>query len=99
MRKISLLILAIFATVATAFAQQKGKVSFVLVDAASKQAVIGAVVEVYPTAKPENKKWQICMNTVGMNPKKPSVTKKLCNVKNGLTMNIQMKNSYCRVWI
>ena len=56
MRKISLFILAIFTTVATAFAQQKGKVSFVLVDAVSKQAVIGAVVEVYPTAKPENKR-------------------------------------------
>jgi hypothetical protein len=38
-------------------AQQKGKVSFVLLDSESKQAVIGAVVELYPTAKPDNKRY------------------------------------------
>ena len=41
---------------ATAFAQT-GKVSFSLVDSQTKQGVLGAVVEVYPTAKPNNKKY------------------------------------------
>ena len=40
----------------SAFAQV-GKVSFSLIDAQSKQGVMGAVVEVYPTAKPDNKKY------------------------------------------
>ena len=44
MRKILLLIFTLLAAISTAFAQQKGKVSFVLIDGASKQAVIGAVV-------------------------------------------------------
>ena len=57
MRKFLLLILAFFAAISTAFAQQKGKVSFMLVDSATKQAVIGAVVELYPTAKPTNKRY------------------------------------------
>ena len=43
-----------FAT--TAFAQS-GKVSFSLIDSQTKQGVLGAVVEVYPTAKPNNKKY------------------------------------------
>ena len=38
-------------------AQSKGKVTFTLVDEVSKQAVIGAVVEVYPTATPDNKRY------------------------------------------
>ena len=40
----------------SAFAQT-GKVSFSLIDSQTKQGVMGAVVEVYPTAKPENKKY------------------------------------------
>lgn len=54
-------VIALFLTMAfcgfTAFAQQKGKVTFTLVDSATKQGVIGAVIEVYPTAKPESKKY------------------------------------------
>ncbi|MBR5105735.1 MAG: outer membrane beta-barrel protein [Alistipes sp.] len=38
----------------TAFAQT-GKVSFSLIDSQTKQGMPGAVVEVYPTAKPDNK--------------------------------------------
>ncbi len=51
-------ILAIFtlAFAASAFAQT-GKVSFTLIDSESKQGVIGAVVELYPTAKPNDKKY------------------------------------------
>ena len=41
----------------SALAQSKGKVTFTLVDEVSKQAVIGAVVEVYPTATPDNKRY------------------------------------------
>ena len=52
---LSLLILV--ATFATAVAQSKGKVTLTLIDEASKQAVIGAVVEVYPTSKPDNKRY------------------------------------------
>ena len=40
----------------SAFAQS-GKVSFSLIDSQTKQGVMGAVVEVYPTAKPDNKKY------------------------------------------
>ena len=40
----------------TAFAQT-GRVTFSLIDSQSKQGVMGAVVEVYPTAKPDNKKY------------------------------------------
>ena len=42
--------------VLSAFAQT-GKVSFSLIDSQTKQGVMGAVVEVYPTAKPDNKKY------------------------------------------
>ena len=42
--------------VISAFAQT-GKVSFSLIDSQTKQGVMGAVVEVYPTAKPDNKKY------------------------------------------
>ena len=52
-----ILLFTLLATFALATAQSKGKVSLVLVDQASKQAVIGAVVEVYPTAKPDNKRY------------------------------------------
>ncbi|MBQ5647922.1 MAG: outer membrane beta-barrel protein [Alistipes sp.] len=40
----------------TAFAQT-GKVSFSLIDSQTKQGVLGAVVEVYPTAKPNSKRY------------------------------------------
>ncbi len=40
----------------SAFAQT-GKVTLSLIDSATKQGVMGAVVEVYPTAKPDNKKY------------------------------------------
>ena len=36
---------------------QTGKVSFSLIDSQTKQGVMGAVVELYPTAKPDNKKY------------------------------------------
>ena len=51
-------ILAIFSLVfaVSAFAQT-GKVSFSLIDSATKQGVMGAVIEVYPTAKPNDKKY------------------------------------------
>ena len=51
-------ILTIFtlAFAVSAFAQS-GKVSFSLIDSATKQGVMGAVVEVYPTAKPNDKKY------------------------------------------
>ena len=51
-------IVLIFTTVfaISAFAQS-GKVSFSLIDSQTKQGVMGAVVEVYPTAKPDNKKY------------------------------------------
>lgn len=39
------------------FAQQKGKVSFSLTDGKTKTGIMGAVVEVYPTASPDNKKY------------------------------------------
>lgn len=57
MRRVFLSIFVTILTITTAFAQQKGKVSFYLLDETSKQAVIGAVVEVYPTAKPDNKRY------------------------------------------
>ncbi|MBQ3209555.1 MAG: outer membrane beta-barrel protein [Alistipes sp.] len=57
MRKFLLFVLTLCATVSTAFAQQKGKVNLVLVDSVTKQAVIGAVVELYPTAKPDSKRY------------------------------------------
>ena len=40
----------------SAFAQT-GKVTLSLIDAQTKQGVMGAVIEVYPTAKPDNKKY------------------------------------------
>ena len=40
----------------SAFAQT-GKVSFSLIDSQTKQGVMGAVVEVYPTATPDKKKY------------------------------------------
>ena len=51
-------ILSIFtlAFAASAFAQT-GKVTFSLIDSETKQGVMGAVVEVYPTAKPDSKKY------------------------------------------
>ena len=55
MKKFILSILAM-AFAVSAFAQS-GKVSFSLIDSQSKQGVMGAVVEVYPTAKPDNKKY------------------------------------------
>ena len=55
MKKFILSLIAIVFAV-SAFAQS-GKVSFSLIDSQSKQGVMGAVVEVYPTAKPDNKKY------------------------------------------
>ena len=51
-------ILSIFtlAFAVSAFAQT-GKVTFSLIDSETKQGVMGAVVEVYPTAKPDSKKY------------------------------------------
>ena len=40
----------------SAFAQS-GKVTFSLIDGQTKQGVPGAVIEVYPTAKPDSKKY------------------------------------------
>ena len=57
MKRVFLSIIVTILSLSSAFAQQKGKVTFVLLDEQSKQAVIGAVVEVYPTAKPENKRY------------------------------------------
>ncbi|MBQ4503497.1 MAG: outer membrane beta-barrel protein [Alistipes sp.] len=57
MKRVILSILIAITTLSTAMAQQKGKVSFVLLDSESKQAVIGAVIELYPTAKPDNKRY------------------------------------------
>ena len=48
------LLMIIVAGVAVA---QTGKVSFSLIDSQTKQGVMGAVVEVYPTAKPDSKKY------------------------------------------
>ena len=39
------------------FAQQRGKVVFALTDAESGEGVMGAVVELYPTAKPDSKRY------------------------------------------
>ena len=55
MKRFFLLLLATMVAV-SAFAQT-GKVTFSLIDSESKQGVIGAVVEVYPTAKPNDKKY------------------------------------------
>ena len=55
MKKIILSLLAMVFAI-SAFAQS-GKVSFSLIDSQTKQGVLGAVVEVYPTAKPNNKKY------------------------------------------
>ncbi len=55
MKKLILLFLAM-AFAISAFAQS-GKVTFSLIDGQTKQGVPGAVVEVYPTAKPDSKKY------------------------------------------
>ena len=55
MKRFILTILAMTFAV-TAFAQT-GKVSFSLIDSQTKQGVLGAVVEVYPTAKPNSKRY------------------------------------------
>ena len=55
MKRFILAILAL-AFAVSAFAQT-GKVSFSLIDSATKQGVMGAVVEVYPTAKPNDKRY------------------------------------------
>lgn len=56
MRK-AFLIIAALLTVLTAAAQNRGKVTFALLDSESKQGVMGAVIEVYPTSKPDDKKY------------------------------------------
>ena len=55
MKRFIVLIFTI-ALAVSAFAQT-GKVSFSLIDSQTKQGVMGAVVEVYPTAKPNDKKY------------------------------------------
>ncbi len=55
MKRFIVFVLATIFT-ATAFAQS-GKVTLSLIDSETKQGVMGAVVEVYPTAKPDNKKY------------------------------------------
>ena len=55
MKRIILSLLAMVFAI-SAFAQS-GKVSFSLIDSQSKQGLPGAVVEVYPTAKPDSKKY------------------------------------------
>ena len=55
MKKFILSLLAMaFALSAVA---QSGKVTFSLIDGQTKQGVAGAVIEVYPTAKPDSKKY------------------------------------------
>ena len=55
MKRLIVLIFTV-ALAVSAFAQT-GKVSFSLIDSQTKQGVMGAVVEVYPTAKPNDKKY------------------------------------------
>ncbi len=52
-----LILLAAVVTAVPAFAQQSGKVTFSLLDAKTRSGVMGAVVEVYPTAKPDKKRY------------------------------------------
>lgn len=51
------LFLLLMAVAIPSYAQQKGKVSFSLADSKTKEGIMGAVVEVYPTASPDNKKY------------------------------------------
>ncbi len=51
------ILLFLAATAMPSFAQQKGKVVFALTDAGNGEGVMGAVVELYPTAKPDNKRY------------------------------------------
>lgn len=51
------LFLLLMAVAIPSYAQQKGKVSFSLADGKTKEGIMGAVVEVYPTASPDNKKY------------------------------------------
>ena len=57
MRRILLMLFMIATSAMTIFAQSKGKVTMVLLDNDTKSAVIGAVVEVYPTASQNSKKY------------------------------------------
>ena len=56
MKRIFILLLAAM-FVLPSYAQQKGKVVFALTDAGNGTGVMGAVVELYPTAKPDNKRY------------------------------------------
>lgn len=51
------LFLLLMAVAIPSYAQQKGMVSFSLADGKTKEGIMGAVVEVYPTASPDNKKY------------------------------------------
>ena len=42
---------------ATVFAQERGKVTFMLRDADTKEGVMGAVIELYPTSNPDKKRY------------------------------------------
>ena len=56
MRRIVILcVMAVFAL--SAVAQQTAKVSLSLIDSATKEGIMGAVIELYPTSKPDNKKY------------------------------------------
>lgn len=52
-----LLVLIALMSLSAVFAQQRGKVTFSLLDAEKKTGVMGAVIEVYPTSKPDEKKY------------------------------------------
>lgn len=51
------LFLLLAAIAVSSYAQQKGKVSFSLADGKTKAGIMGAVIEIYPTASPDNKKY------------------------------------------
>ncbi len=50
-------LLCVVVAAVPAFAQSSGKVTFSLLDSKSRTGIQGAVVEVYPTAKPDNKRY------------------------------------------
>ncbi len=56
MKKIVLISLSLVCFLSAA-AQQKGKITATVVDAVTKEGVMGAVVEVYPVSAPDNKRY------------------------------------------
>ena len=57
MKQVWLFILLLVCSAGSVLAQQTGKITFAIIDSQTKQGVQGAVVEVYPTANPDNKKY------------------------------------------